>query len=50
MEGDKDKKSAIAVTPNKGVFANPMLQIGQKVDSFCSNTLEGTHVGLVDVL
>jgi hypothetical protein len=50
MDGDENKESVTVVTPNKGVFGNPTFQIGQEVDSFCSNILEGTHMGLVDVL
>jgi hypothetical protein len=37
------------VTASRGVFGNPPPPIGQEIDSFCSNTLQKTCVGLVVV-
>jgi hypothetical protein len=36
-------------TPSGDVFGNPPPQIGQEIDSICSNTPQKTHVGLVVV-
>jgi hypothetical protein len=43
------KETAMA-TPSQGVYGDAMLRNQQVADPFCSNSIIGAHMGVVDVL
>jgi hypothetical protein len=50
LHREGDQKGAAMATPSQGVYGDAMLRNQQGADPFCSNSIIGAHMGVVDLL